>query len=281
MRALTVVCTFRNAAATLRDTVESLLRQTQSNFSCVLVDDQSTDGSAAIAREISGQDPRFRLVHNRTPGRAQALNLGVALCETDWFAILDADDVAHPEWIQRMAVAPTGAAALGCRLRWFRDNNLPEWTAMRVEAPVLTIVTRQLVRSNPIGHSGCVFLKAAVISINGYDLTRLSQFDYDLYVRLAVAGYSIARLEQELVGHRVHAGQSFEASDHLLYIWRSVQVQLRAIALFRSRPYYYFWPLLRLSWACLPRFARLAMRGAKLALSARGDHAAQPGEHKP
>lgn len=261
MRELTVVCTFRNAAGTLRDTIQSLKHQTHAHFACLLVDDRSTDESVAIAQEAVGQDSRFRIVHNEAPGRAQALNLGVALCETDWFAILDADDVAHPEWIQRISSAPTGATAIGCRIRWFQDDDLPDWVATGVAAPELTIVTKQLIRNNPIGHSGCMFSKAAVLSVNGYDASRISQFDYDLYVRLAAAGHSIARLELVLIGHRIHAGQNFEARGHMRYMWRSVQVQFRAISLFPNRPDYYFWPLARLAWASIPRFARLAMRG--------------------
>ena len=61
---VSVVTPFYNTAEFLRECIESVLSQTYSNFEYILVDNQSTDGSAAIAAEFAARDQRIRVVRN-------------------------------------------------------------------------------------------------------------------------------------------------------------------------------------------------------------------------
>ena len=93
---ISVICTFLNAEDTLAPTLESLRRQRMADARFVLVDDGSTDRSAMIADGFATRDPRFDLHRNPRPGRVRALNFAVAAIDTDYVAVLDADDLAHP-----------------------------------------------------------------------------------------------------------------------------------------------------------------------------------------
>ena len=69
-----LLCTFFNAAATLEPTLASLSSQTLADARFILVDDGSTDDSAAIAQVFCDKDSRFALFTNVDRGRGKALN---------------------------------------------------------------------------------------------------------------------------------------------------------------------------------------------------------------
>ena len=76
--AVSVICTFLDAAETLEATLDSLARQTTRDVRFILVDDGSSDASAAIAERFVAESDSFALYRNPRPGRGRALNLGVA-----------------------------------------------------------------------------------------------------------------------------------------------------------------------------------------------------------
>ncbi len=94
---ISVVVPFYNNAALLGDCLASIAAQTYRNLQVVIVDDGSTDGSAAIAREHAAADPRFELVSQRNRGPGAARNRGVAAATGEFLAFVDADDLLPPD----------------------------------------------------------------------------------------------------------------------------------------------------------------------------------------
>lgn len=87
---------FHNARNTLGDAIRSLIWQTYSNWELVLLDDGSTDDSAATAEAFN--DARIRLFRDlRRKGLPYRLNQGIALARGQYIARMDADDIAFPE----------------------------------------------------------------------------------------------------------------------------------------------------------------------------------------
>ena len=81
-----------NTAAYLRECVDSVLRQSVSDFEVILVDDGSTDGCGAICDEYAARDGRVRVIHRENGGQASARNAGVAASSGDYVVFLDSDD---------------------------------------------------------------------------------------------------------------------------------------------------------------------------------------------
>lgn len=91
-----------NAAATLPETLEAISAQQFRNWECVVVDDGSTDATAALARRYCAADPRFRLVSQQNTGAGGAYRAGIAAASSDLLVICAADDLLLPNHLSAM-----------------------------------------------------------------------------------------------------------------------------------------------------------------------------------
>jgi hypothetical protein len=99
---VSIVVPAHNAASTLQIAATSLTEQTWRNIELIIVDDRSTDGTAALAASLAARDRRIRFMSNvRSPGAFGARNTGVSAARGEFVALHDADDWAHPQRIAR------------------------------------------------------------------------------------------------------------------------------------------------------------------------------------
>jgi glycosyltransferase involved in cell wall biosynthesis len=101
---ISVTIPFYNCKSFLRETIESVLAQSYTNWELFLVDDASTDGSAAIAREYTDRLPQkiHLLEHpdHRNCGVTRSRNVGAANSRGEYLAFLDSDDTWLPDKLQ-------------------------------------------------------------------------------------------------------------------------------------------------------------------------------------
>src|SRR5207244_9535415 len=83
--------------------VESVLAQTLADLELIVVDDGSTDGTAAMLASFAERDLRIRVQTRSPAGLAPALNAGCALARAPYIARMDADDVSLPDRLERQA----------------------------------------------------------------------------------------------------------------------------------------------------------------------------------
>lgn len=101
-RTFTVVLPAFNAEATIGRAIESVLTQTCPDWRLVIVNDGSTDETAAIARRFADSDARIALLDQANTGVAVARNNGVAASDTEFIVFLDADDELRPDYLISM-----------------------------------------------------------------------------------------------------------------------------------------------------------------------------------
>ncbi|WP_205499841.1 glycosyltransferase family 2 protein [Rufibacter psychrotolerans] len=100
MPALTVLMPVYNAEKFLREAIDSILQQTFTDFEFLIIDDASTDNSAALVN--SYEDPRIRFIQNPSNlGISGTLNKGIELAASPLIARMDADDISHPDRLQK------------------------------------------------------------------------------------------------------------------------------------------------------------------------------------
>ena len=96
MPRVSVVVPIYNVEAYLGECLDSLAAQTFEDLEIVMVDDGSTDGSAAIAERFAARDPRFTLVSQPNGGLSRARNTGMDVASGEFLAFADSDDVLAP-----------------------------------------------------------------------------------------------------------------------------------------------------------------------------------------
>jgi glycosyltransferase involved in cell wall biosynthesis len=100
-----------NGEGYIREALESILAQTHRPLEIIVADDGSTDGTATIVAEFG---KRVRYLRQSNKGPATARNLGVRLATGEFVAFLDADDLWHPEKLERQLARFQARPELGC-----------------------------------------------------------------------------------------------------------------------------------------------------------------------
>lgn len=116
MPCISVIVPVYQAENFLRSCVESVLRQTFSDWELLLIDDGCTDESGAICDAYAASDARIRVFHKPNGGVSSARNLGLEHACGNYIAFLDADDTFEPAALETLwnLCHETGADTAGC-----------------------------------------------------------------------------------------------------------------------------------------------------------------------
>lgn len=95
-----VVIPLYNKKHTIRECIASVLSQSYQDFELLVIDDGSTDNSFQVLSEYS--DNRIRIVQQSNGGVSSARNLGLKLAKSKYVALLDADDLWMPDYLEKM-----------------------------------------------------------------------------------------------------------------------------------------------------------------------------------
>ena len=97
---VSVIVPCYNQEKYVKDTLESVQRQTYPNFECIIINDGSTDNSLDVVRKFCMGDKRFVCYDKNNEGVSIARNYGIAHSNGQYILPLDADDVIEPEYLQ-------------------------------------------------------------------------------------------------------------------------------------------------------------------------------------
>jgi glycosyltransferase involved in cell wall biosynthesis len=203
MPEVSVLMTVYNAMPYLPEAVDSIRRQTLSDWSMIIVNDGSTDDSGEYIEGLD--DPRIRVLHQPNGGTAAASNRGLELCRGQFVARLDADDLAMPTRLERqldflrrhpeVGLVGTQVAPLG-RCRVGHGASLP------VDHP--TILAHLLEGRHALCHSSIMCRTGTLKEIGGY-AEHLRADDWDMFLRLSEKA-QLANLDDILLHYRVLQG---------------------------------------------------------------------------
>lgn len=218
---ISILMPIYNARSTLEASVASVLDQSCPDWELLMIEDGSTDGSAALAAHLAAGDPRLRLLcpgGNR--GAAQARNHGLEHARGRYIGFLDADDRWHRDKLARQLafMRATGVALsyTGC------ERVTPEGRLIVRQA-----VPEHLDYAAMLGPNRISCLTAI------YDSARLGrqpmpdlplQHDYGLWLRLLRIGGPAAGLNEVLASYRVGRGSlsssKIRAVRDIWRVWR-------------------------------------------------------------
>ena len=203
--AISIVMPFYNPGPYLAEAIDSILRQQFSDFEFIILNDGSTDGSEAVVCGYA--DPRIRYLENdRNRGLVFTLNRGLQEARAPLLARMDADDIALPD---RLSVQHTymqqhpeaGLVAAVVELIDAQGRPMGYWKEDHDHTDTADIQSFLAV-NNCIAHP-TVLARTEIIRALGYREEQGEAEDYDLWLRWISAGYSIHKINQVLLRHRI------------------------------------------------------------------------------
>jgi glycosyltransferase involved in cell wall biosynthesis len=196
-----------NAESTLDLCLRSILRESEQNWECILVDDGSTDGSLVLANSFAARDRRIQVISRPHEGLIATLNFGVPFCQAPIVARMDADDWMHRDRLELQLSALNDNPrldAVGAFTRSFPRRELTTGRR-RYEAWLNSFHDAERVWMDrfiecPVAHPSLAIRRASLIRLGYRD--RGWPEDWDLLLRLMRNGPRVGIVSKRLLGWR-------------------------------------------------------------------------------
>jgi glycosyltransferase involved in cell wall biosynthesis len=205
MPAVSVLMPCYNAEAVVAEALHSLSNQTLADFEIVAVDDGSTDSTLAILQAWAREDSRMQILPRPHEGIIPALNAGLQTCRALYVARMDADDICHPERLQRQVAfldAHPEVTLVSCQVEGFPRDTLREGFRIYIDWQNSLVsnedICREIFVESPIAHPSVTLRKAVIEDLGGYQERGWAE-DYDLWLRLYLQGARFAKIPQILL----------------------------------------------------------------------------------
>lgn len=216
---VSVIMPAYNAERFIEAAVRSVASQSFQDWELIIIDDRSKDGTADIAMQLAQEDGRIRFFQNEENlGVARTRNRGFDLCRGSFVALLDSDDIWHPEKLERQLqlAGDTGADIVYCSYGIIGADGGQAKPAYLV--PERTDFER-LLRENTIGCS-TVLLTAPIVEKYRF-ATDFYHEDYVLWLQLLREGHRAAGCTEVLVDWRyLENSRSFNKQKSARNRWR-------------------------------------------------------------
>jgi glycosyltransferase involved in cell wall biosynthesis len=182
--------------------LESVRRQTFSDFEAIVIDDGSTDDSRRVIRGFLA-DPRFRLITQNHGGQSRAKNRGLTEARAPYVAFLDADDLWARTKLEKQVALMESDPRVGvtCTRRKVvdADGKPRPWSNRRL--PRGNVVAAMF-RQNFVCFSSAMLRAGVADHVGGFDESIPLAIDYDFWLR-AARHYRFGVVDEPLVAYRV------------------------------------------------------------------------------
>lgn len=188
---ISVIMPCYNAAPYLEEAVRSVMGQTFPDVELLIIDDGSTDASIEIAERLRDEHPgRIRLFRQANRGPYVARNLGLEHVRGEFVAFLDADDWWTPDCLEKLHAALVSSNATLAYCGWQNvgatDRSNAPYVPPDYEAGDKAAMFLSAAAPWPI--HAALTRGTALRTAGGFDTDWSSCMDYDLWLRIGVAG---------------------------------------------------------------------------------------------
>jgi glycosyltransferase involved in cell wall biosynthesis len=211
MPKVTVVVPTYNRAKWVEEAIQSVLRQSFSDFSLVVVDDGSTDNTKEVVLKF--RDPRVKYLYQENRGVSAARNSGVRASTSEYIAFLDSDDMYLDNAIEKSIHAMTQNPSVGFT---FGQINIMKsdgkvYSTKKPSFPCSTVVeqtdhVRKMLYYGHITLSTLVVKRSCFEAVGGFNEDLRYFEDYHLCIRLAKR-YPAFYIAEPLINYRYHNDQ--------------------------------------------------------------------------
>jgi len=205
---VSIVMPAHNAAPTIAETIDSVIRQTSPHWELIVVDDGSTDNTAAIVDALAAKDGRIQRISQPKGGVSSARNLGTALAQYEWVLYLDADDwlaETHLEKMTAVLVADPQLSAVHCgSVRIAPDGTRVDEQYCAASGDMFDQFTRFC--AFPV--HACIFRRSLAAAVGGWDTSLPTCEDWDFWQRIARTPARFGVVRECLALYRMRPGSA-------------------------------------------------------------------------
>lgn len=227
MPEMSVIMPVYNAAATLDQTLHSLLHQDFENFEIVIVDDGSRDDSFQKLMAYAARDARIRLIGQTNRGVSCARNLAVELSNAPLLAFIDADDIWAPDKLRRHLALHRAMPDLAAS--YAKIGFLPQDANNLAACRTISSLTGQplalidVLGENPVCTMSNLCLRRDWFDqAGGFDPELSYAEDQDFLAQLLRRGAQIDAIDAVLVGYRFSPDGLSMDLDNMRAGWQKV-----------------------------------------------------------
>ena len=232
MPRVSVIIPAYNVERYIDASMQSVLQQTHSDFELIVIDDGSTDGTAA--RAACHLDPRVRVVTQANRGLVGARNGGIRAARGELLAFLDADDLWQPTKLARHVAHLDARPQVGvsyCASAFIDDDAVPLGYYQRPQ--LLDVQPRDVFLRNPVGNGSAPVIRAAALRqiafvgadalIEYFDESFRQSEDIECWLRIALTtNWTFEGLAEPLTLYRVNPGGLSANLERQLESWERV-----------------------------------------------------------
>ncbi len=220
---VSVIMPAYNAEKYISEAIESVIQQTYTSWELIVVDDGSTDNTAAIIKEYAAKDNRIRYLQQSHQQQAKARNNGLSHASGELIAFLDADDIWAPdklatqvEVMQRLPVDLTFSDG------YFFEKNPAKDLQKRISIKYGKYSGQQGIKDflagNRIPLLTAVARKASLEKVNNFLESPGIHEDYDLWLRMLINGSTFLGINSCLAYYRTHAASASSGEGKILFL---------------------------------------------------------------
>ena len=202
MPEVSVIMTVYNGERYLNEAIRSILDQTFEDLEFVIIDDGSTDGTPEILEKL--RDPRVRILIQENRGLTASLNRGIRESRGRLIARMDADDISHPERIERQVTylrEHPDVGLVGTRTAFIDENS--HVVGIYPIALSDARIRKRMMKGNIIFHGSVMFRRTCTDEVGMYREVFACSQDYDLWLRISER-YRLANLNEVLYFWRIN-----------------------------------------------------------------------------
>jgi glycosyltransferase involved in cell wall biosynthesis len=181
----------RNAETFLPRLFEGVTRQTRPFSEIICYDDNSTDRTAAVARQLGAQ---VICATGVSRGPAVARNRLAEAAAGDWIHFHDADDLISEQFAEQLWTEAANADGVFCDADWVIDDTRELIIAWRYSDHDLQKDPLDYLIRHPVGINNGIFRRSMFLKVGGFNESLRMWEDADLYVRFAAVGARLKHL---------------------------------------------------------------------------------------
>lgn len=204
--AVSILLPVYNSEKYLQQAIDSLLKQTFTDFELLIINDGSTDNSEKIIYSYS--DQRIVYIKNQSnKGLIYTLNRGIELAKGKYIARMDSDDICAAERLQKQfdrIDKDPDTSVIGCHVSFINEHGKKtgDWKE-DLETSTYHAIKQKMVWENCIAHP-TVMMRSDIMKKYQYNENQKNTEDYDLWLRLLSDGYRIEKIGEKLLLYRIH-----------------------------------------------------------------------------